>query len=182
MMHHHVDRRTLAAVVALCVATWVSPALAGFVPGGGNNEADCYAGLDVTGVTSSANRIECTEGDACDIGGCGDGACTFGFLICVNQPGVSGCTPPAAGLRILKAPEFIQSSIPVDLTGTACGRPFSFDLKLKRNGQKANKRVIRMKAFAATPTKPGKDQDSFTFICKPRTTDCPASPSAAFLP
>jgi hypothetical protein len=52
----------------------------------------------------------------------------------------------------------------------------------QRNGQKPNKRVIRMKATATSGTKPRKDQDSFTFVCLPRTSDCPASPSAAFLP
>jgi hypothetical protein len=172
--------RSLVSAVFLFVGSCVSPAFAGFVPGGGNSAADCYAGLDVTGVTSSTGRIECTEGDPCDTA-CGDGKCTFRFLICVNQPGVSGCTPPAAGLRIVRTPGPLQPSIPVDLTGAACGRPFSFDLKLKGNGQKSNKRVIRMKATAASGTKPRNDQDSFTFVCRPRTTDCPTSPSAAFL-
>lgn len=184
-MRHHIDRRTassLASVIALFVGTCVAPAFAGFVPGGGNAAADCYAGLDVTGVTSSTGRIECMEGDPCDIGACGDAKCTFHFLICANQPGVSGCTPPADGLRNVKTPGPFQSSIPVDLTGAACGRPFSFELQLKRNGQRPNKRVIRTTAFAASGTKPHKDRDSFTFVCTPRTGDCPSSPSAAFLP
>ena len=158
----------------LLLTALVSSAVAGFVPGGGNPTADCYGGLDVTGVDGATSRIECTEGDPCDFA-CGDGKCTFRFLICVNRTGVSGCTPPAAGLRIMTAPSFIQSSIPVDLDqGPACGRPFSFDLPLKRNGRKANRRVVRTRTTAAGATTPHKDQDTFTFVCKPRTTPCPS--------
>jgi hypothetical protein len=54
------------AAFALLVAALVSPAVAGFVPGGGNPAADCYGGLDVTGVDGATNRIEFTEGDPCD--------------------------------------------------------------------------------------------------------------------
>lgn len=186
-MRHQINRsagRGLAGGVAvLAVGTWVSLAFAGFVPGGGNSAADCYVGFDVTGVTGANSRIECTEGDPCDTGACGDGKCDFQFSICVNQAGVSGCTPPAGGLSGVNTPRPFRSGIPPSpLTGAACGSPLSLELKLKSGGQKSNKRVIRPKATAASGTKPRKDQDSFTFICEPRAGDCPASPSGAFLP
>jgi hypothetical protein len=57
----------------------------------------------------------------------------------------------------------------------------TLDLKLKKNGTKKNKRVIRAKATAASGVTPRKDQDSFLFLCLPRTSACPASPSGAFL-
>lgn len=176
--------RTLLSIAAavLAVAAYGSPARAGFVPGGGNAAADCYLGLDVTGVTTSGKRIECTEGDPCDVGACGDQTCTFRFDICVNQAGVSGCTVPAGGLSSVKAPGPLQAFLPADVTGAACGTPYSFDLRLKKNGTKQNKRAIRMRATALPGTKPRKDQDSFLFVCLPRTGDCPSSPSAAFLP
>ena len=168
----------LAAVAAIAVSA--APASGGFVPGGGNRAADCYAGFDVTGVTSASGRIECTEGDACDLA-CGDGKCTFRFSICANQSGVSGCTPPAGGLQTIKAPGALQGFLPVDLGSAACGTPASVEVKLKRNGQKSNKRVFRTKAIAVSGATPRKDQDSFTFVCNPRPGTCPSSPSGAFL-
>ncbi len=183
-MRHQSNQRAAASlaggVAALAVGAWVSLAFAGFVPGGGNSRADCYLGFDVAGVTASGGRIECTEGDPCDAGACGDEKCDFEFTICVNQAGVQGCTPPAGGLAAVNTPRDFRTGIP-SLTGAACGNPLSLELKLKKNGQKSNKRVIRPKATAAGGTRPRKDQDSFTFVCQPRTVECPASPSGAFL-
>jgi hypothetical protein len=185
-MRHQTDRSAarylVGGVAVLAVGTCVSLALAGFVPGGGNSAADCYMGFDVTGVSASNGRIECIEGDPCDTGPCGDAKCDFQFRICVNQSGVSGCTPPASGLTKVNTPGPFRSGIPPSLIGAACGSVLPLEVKLKSNGQKSNKRVIRSKATAASGTRPRKDQDSFTFMCKPRTSDCPASPSGAFLP
>jgi len=171
----------LAVLVGLFAAASVSPAGAGFVPGGGNATADCYAGLDVTGVDGATKRIECTEGDPCDVGKCGDGKCTFSVSVCVNQPGVPGCTPPAGGLDSVKPAAPFKSAAPKSLTGASCGTATTFDLKLKAKGKKSNKRAVRMQATAAAGTSPKKDQDQFLFVCLPRTTPCPSSPSAAFL-
>ncbi len=169
------------AVIGLFVAASVSPAAADFVAGGGNATADCYAGLDVTGVMGATRRIECTEGDPCDVGKCGDGKCTFEVSVCVNQTGVPGCTPPAGGLDSVKVGSPLRSSVPASRTGAMCGTATKFDLKLKAKGKRQNKREIRMKATAGAGTSPRKDQDQFLFVCLPRTTPCPSSPSAAFL-
>ncbi len=171
-------------LVALMILTGfsVSAAWAGFIGGGGKSEADCYAGLDVAGVSSaSGSQITCTEGDACDLSPCGDGKCTFQIKVCANQPGIQGCTPPAGGLSSLKMAGPLKSGVPSDLSGAVCGQEITLDLKLKKDGKKANKRVIRGKATAAGSVKPKKDQDSFQFVCLPRSTPCPASPSGAFV-
>lgn len=162
------------------LAACVSPAAAGFVPGGGAPKADCYAGVDVTGITNTAKKIVCVEGDPCDVGGCGDGKCTFQVSVCVNQSGVPGCTPPASGLDSVKAGG-LKKAVPSTLTSATCGEPTTFDLKLKEHGKRSNKRAIRMKATAMSGTSPRTDQDAFLFVCMPRTTECPSSPSPAFL-
>ena len=160
-----------------------SPAWAGFVGGGGNPEADCYAGLEVTGVSSpNGSRIDCTEGEACDTSPCGDGKCTFEIRVCPNRSGVSGCTPPAGGLASLQAAGPLKAGVPSNLAGATCGPSLTLDLKLKRDSQKSNRRVIRAKSKAAGSVKPRKDQDTFRFVCLPRTSQCPpASPSGAFV-
>jgi hypothetical protein len=178
-----VARYLAGGVIAFAVSSLGSLAFADFVPGGGNQASDCYMGFDVTGVTASGGKIECTEGDPCDTGACGDNKCDFQFTICVNRAGVQGCTPPAGGLSKVDTPGPFRSGIPPSpLTGAACGTPLSLELKLKDNGQRKNKRAIRPKATAVSGIQPRKDQDQFLFVCKPRSGACPpASPSGAFL-
>ena len=178
--HRRVDGFLAALIVFAGVSA--SAAWAGFIGGGGKSESDCYAGLDVSGVSSaSGSQIECTEGDPCDLSPCGDGKCTFGINVCVNRSGISGCTPPAGGLSSLKAAGPLKAGVPSNLAGEVCGPDLTLDLKLKKNGQKQNKRVIRAKATASGSVQPRKDQDSFKFVCLPRSGACPASPSGAFL-
>jgi hypothetical protein len=171
----------LAALI-VCGGLCAPDVWAGFIGGGGKSEADCYAGLDVTGVSSaSGSQITCTEGDPCDLSPCGDGKCTFGINVCANRSGISGCTPPSQGLASLKAAGPLKAGVPSNLTGEVCGPDITLDLKLKKNGQKKNKRVLRAKATAAGSVQAKKDQDSFQFICLPRSGSCPASPSGAFV-
>lgn len=175
-------RPHLSGLLVLSATLCASPAFAGFVGGGGNASADCYAGVDVTGISGgNGSKIECTEGDACDTGPCGDNKCTFEIRVCANESGISGCTPPEGGLSSLKAAGPLKSGAPSDLTIESCGSPVTLDLKLKKNGQKKNKRVIRAKATASGSANPAKDQDSFQFICLPRSGECGSSPSGAFL-
>jgi hypothetical protein len=159
------------AALIVCGGLCAPAVWAGFIGGGGKSDADCYAGLDVSGVSSaSGSQITCTEGDPCD-----------GINVCANRSGISGCTPPAEGLASLKAAGPLKAGVPSSLTGEVCGPDITLDLKLKKNGTKKNKRVIRAKATAAGSAQPKKDQDSFQFICLPRTGSCPASASAAFV-
>ena len=183
-MRTSTDRRlgNLLAAALVCAVLWAPAAWAGFIGGGGKSEADCYAGLDVAGVSSaSGSQIVCMEGDPCDLSPCGDGKCTFGINVCVNRSGISGCTPPAGGLASLKAAGPLKAGVPSNLTGEVCGQQIMLDLKLKKNGKKKNKRVIRAKATAAGSVQPKKDQDSFQFVCLPRSGSCPSSPSGAFV-
>jgi len=176
-----VGRRLGGGAVALgAVACFSTLAFAGFVPGGGNPASDCYMGFDVTGVTSQTGRIECIEGDPCDAGACGDNKCTFQFNVCVNQPGLTGCTPPSGGLATVKTPGPFRSGIPSSLTGAVCGSPLTLDLKLKGKGSRSNSRTVRPRATAPGGTTPRRDRDAFNFVCLPRTTPC-GSPSGAFL-
>jgi hypothetical protein len=140
----------------------------------------CYMGFDVTGVTSQTGRIECIEGDPCDAGTCGDDKCTFQFRVCVNQAGVTGCTPPSGGFATVKTPGPFRSRIPSPLTGAVCGSPLTLDLKLKANGGRSNSRTVRPRATAPAGTTPRRDRDPFNFVCLPRTSPC-ASPGGAFL-
>lgn len=168
---------------AFAAGIWMTGvAIAGFVPGGGKAASDCYLGFEVTGVTSSNGRVECVEGEACDVGGCGDNKCTFEAAVCVNQPGVAGCTPPSGGLASARAPGPFRSAVPSDLSGSACGAFVNLDVKLKRNSTKGGSRAVRPRASAAAGTSPRTDKDAFNFVCVPRTTPCPpASPSGAFV-
>jgi hypothetical protein len=116
-------------VLILVAGLLVPPAWSGFIGGGGKSESDCYAGLDVTGVSSaSGSRIECTEGDDCDQSPCGDGKCTFDISVCANRSGISGCTPPAGGLASLKLANPLKPGVPSNLTGAICGSDLTLDL------------------------------------------------------
>src|SRR5262249_8790053 len=120
----------LLAALIVCGALSAPAAWAGFIGGGGKANSDCYAGLDVTGVSSTGgSRIVCMEGDPCDLSPCGDGKCTFGINICVNQSGISGCTPPAGGLKSLQAAGPLKAGVPSSLTGEVCGPDERLDLK-----------------------------------------------------
>jgi hypothetical protein len=167
----------------LAAGLWLSGvALAGFVPGGGKVTSDCYLGFEVTGVTSSTGRAECVEGEACDLGECGDNKCTFQLAVCINQSSVPGCIPPSGGLASVKTPGPFRAGIPAPpLTGPTCGPPLALEVKLKNHGKRSNGRTVRPRASAVAGTSPRTDRDAFNFVCVPRTTPCPASPSGAFL-
>ena len=161
----------------LAAGLWLSGvALAGFVPGGGKPASDCYLGFEVTGVTSSTGRAECVEGEACDVGECGDSKCTFELAVCVNQLGVPGCTPPSGGLASVKTPGPFKAGIPAPpWSGPMCGLPLTLDVKLKDHGKRGNGRTVRPRASAAAGTNPRQDRDAFNFVCVPRTTPCAPS-------
>jgi|GEM_PF-755110 len=168
------DSRGYLAVAAVLMLVAVTPTTAGIVPGGGPAASDCYAVLDVQGVESSSvqkgKKITCTDGDACDAGTCGDGRCTMRTAVCVNQSGLSGCTPPGS-LQQLKVRGKASLPIPA-LEGAVCAAAGDVDVPTKK-GKKPGKLKLTMLAKAPKGTKPPKDVDSVQMICLPRTTDCP---------
>jgi hypothetical protein len=76
-------------------------AAAGLVPGGGAAKSDCYAELEVNGITNPGdvkkNKIVlCTDGEACDAGECGDDRCDVRSCPRVNQTNLSPAPPSAS--------------------------------------------------------------------------------------
>jgi hypothetical protein len=175
----------------LALGLGASIAFAGLIPGGGSGKSDCYFELDVQGIENPSDRVQnnkvvlCTDGEACDSGPCGDDLCEMKIAACINQtdPNLPDCTPPT-GLDKAKVPGAFNIEIPQVLEGSACGAFLDVDVavKVKRNGTKTfGKAKIKGIGRGVKGTKPRKDTDNFSIRCYPRTVECPASPSGAFL-
>src|SRR5262245_49595721 len=133
----------VAGVFAVTLAL-TTPAVATMVPGSGRAISNCYAVLDVqgTGALTSPRLLTCVDGDAsCDLDGQCDDRCLFGLSICINQPGLGGCTPPSslASVRSRFKPAAIQLRPPTVLQGNACSPSLlgSVAVKVRRNGKKS---------------------------------------------
>lgn len=95
------------------------------IPGGGPEKSDCYVvpGVEGTRGPTTARTLDCVDGElSCDLDGQCDDQCQFGLRVCVNQPGLSGCTPPSAldGLRLRDSPPNVTLSPPAGLQGAVC--------------------------------------------------------------
>jgi len=171
-------------------------ASAGLIPGGGPTKSDCYAELNVDGITNPSTRVQknktvlITDGDVGDTGPCGDNKCTVKVAVCINQkdPNLTDCTPPAS-LDKLNVKGAVNITVPQLLTGSACGAfvtgEISEKVKLNPDGtvKKAKLGKAKFKVTAKGPkgTKPRSDVDNVIIQCLPRTVACPASASGAFL-
>ncbi len=116
-----------ALAVTLALAT---DAVATIVPGSGRAISNCYAVLDVEGTTAltTSRLLTCEDGDpSCDLDGQCNDQCLFGLSICINQPGMAGCTPPSAlsSVRAHFKPARVQLHPPTELQGNACSPPLS---------------------------------------------------------
>jgi len=171
-------------MAALIAALGASPAAAGILFGG-TGTSDCYGALSVEKVEAGGpyvstrgktTTITCTDGDPCDAGACGDGACTFQVAGCINQPGLAGCTPPAA-LQQFRVKGKLNVKVPSVLQGSACGAfvDGTVQTKKKKKGDKPGKVTLNVLAKAPKGTKPRADTDRFQFVCQPRTTACPTT-------
>jgi hypothetical protein len=138
------------------------------VRGGGPVKSDCYVELDVQGATDiKGNKtVTCTDGDPCDADGT-SGTCTFKVALCPNQV-FSGCTthPPVTLSGKSVAPSGPLTP-PTDLSGSDCGPFADVKVSLKKNGKKAGKTVLHVKA-KVIGGKPKTDVDNVKLICKPR--------------
>src|SRR5262245_54967567 len=129
----------LLFAAALASAAFVAhPAAALLIPGGPTKSAaaDCYGVLSVEPLQASnvtlnengAPTVAASDGgDTCDLDTQVNGTCTFGVSVCINQPGVEGCTPPSGldkvtasgkakgggGKLVIAAPQLLE--------GSACG-------------------------------------------------------------
>src|SRR5215469_2955423 len=133
----------LAAALAATVAL-ATDAVATILPGSGRAIGNCYAVLDVEGTSAitTSRLLTCEDGDpSCDLDGQCNDQCLFGLSICINQPGLAGCTPPSAltSVRPHFKPASIQLRAPTVLEGNTCSTPLlsGIAVKVRHNGKKA---------------------------------------------
>src|SRR5262245_57245256 len=139
MTKHPRTRVTMAAAFVFGLVLGCSNAADAYYAGGGKKpENDCligYDGIDDSNVTLEGKKqnkpvVHCTDCDpSCDKDGSStpNGSCTFELGVCLNHPGVEGCTP-AAGLDSAKASAKasgtkgkIDVQVPALLEGSDCG-------------------------------------------------------------
>lgn len=171
--------KSLAIAISAMVLAGAGVAGAGLISGG-TGKSDCYVGIDVAGVENGTSSVEgnrkilCVDGDACDTGACGDGACAMSVAVCWNQvdPRVPACNPPA-GVDRLTVKKSIAPSLPPILQGDGCSPPAAVTVKTTKNGRKPGRLKITATAKAPKGTKPSKDRDTFILECRPRIGACP---------
>src|SRR2546425_11892669 len=134
---HEIRRIARGPLAVACVLLLSFPAgqpvWATMLAGGGPSPSDCYVTLDVPGsrAATAANVLECQDGDpTCDQDGTCNNACRFRVAVCVNQPGLPGCTPPAALQSVSGKVKGVPLAVPV-LSGAACGAPTDLDVPQK---------------------------------------------------
>ena len=153
---------------ATTTTTLPGAAARNLVLGGGPVKSDCYVELDVQRATDiKGNKtVTCTDGDPCDADGT-SGTCTFKVALCPNQV-LSGCTthPPVTLSGKSVAPSGPLTP-PADLSGSDCGPFADVKVSLKKNGTKAGKMVLHVKA-KGTGGKRKTDVDNVKLICRPR--------------
>jgi len=170
-------------------STTTSTTLAGLIPGGPASKtvSDCYLELRIVGVengTSSVEenrKVQCTDGDPCDLGPCGDDRCDMRLAACVNQldSNLADCVPPAGGLQRASIRSKLDLQAPSLLTGPGC-TPFvdvGVDARFDKSGhylEKKSRAKLKGKARALPGTKPRTDTDKWILQCLRRLTTCPA--------
>jgi hypothetical protein len=175
----------LASTVALATG-----AFATVIPGGGPARSDCYVVLDVEGTKSPASSrlLTCEDGDAtCDLDGQCNDRCLVGMSICINQPGLAGCTPPSAltSVRARFKPARIQLRPPTVLQGSVCSTPLTTGIavKVRPNGKKAPGQLrASVLAKAGAGTRPRMDGDTYIVKCLPRVGPCPTTTTSTTVP
>jgi hypothetical protein len=190
-------RARRSILMALCLGLAGTLAVIGasradLVPGGGPAKSDCYGELDVRGAAnpgSTGNQVknnkvvECTDGEACDQGACGDNSCTFSVAVCYNQSDPTGMCHAPANLDSLKvkAKGSVKLNVqaPQLLPGSACGAfvDGTLTVQLKKNGKPKSIPKTKLMIVAKGPkgTKPRTDEDEIVLKCLPRTTPCPTA-------
>src|SRR5438093_3432431 len=176
---------------AVAVTLSVARQTAARILGGHGTKTDCFSvfeGIDATG--GATPKVRCMDGDpSCDHDGdCHNGSCTFQFRVCINQKDVSGCTPPTAGLKKIRAippkyHSFTGGLSGSKLTQTVCGDQGDVVVKLRgKTKNKPGRQQIRV--FAQANGAPP-DSDLVNLFCLPRpagqacpttTTTLPACP------
>src|SRR5262245_5876728 len=173
--------RIAAALVA--TLTLATDAVATIVPGSGGATSNCYAVLDVEGTKAptSPGMLTCEDGDpTCDLDGQCNDECLFGLRICINQPGLGGCTPPSAltSVRTRFKPARVQLRPPTVLQGNVCSTALGsmVAVRVRPNGRKAPGQLrAKILARAVSGTRPRIDRDTDIIKCLPRVGPCPTT-------
>jgi hypothetical protein len=177
-----------------------------YYAGGGKDAAkgnDCLIGYEfvdpdqLTDPGTKKQAFVCKDCDpSCDLDGVNtpNGSCTMAAGACINQGGVTGCTP-ASGLDKATAKGKVQGvkgaagKVVIDtsqlLQGSACGAMVDVVMPLKstKKGLKERKAKIKLSALLKKNKSAGiskrKDKDKLTYICQPRPEGeaCPAPPT-----
>src|SRR5437879_7403838 len=137
------------------------------IAGGGPAATDCFIAWSGMQAMSEA----CIDGQACDIDGKVDGACTLGLQGCINVPGLGACTP--AGLsgpptvtpsKTLTGQALAAALHALDPSTHACTPPgLGLPLKLSLAGINPGKAH-----FTVTASSSGKrDRDKLRLSCTP---------------
>ena len=185
-----ITRNVLA--VALLVGLGHAPGAHAYFAGGGKDAQkgnDCligYDGIDDSDVVLDGKKqvVQCMDCDpSCDHDGAAEanGTCTFQVGVCIDQAGVTGCTPPA-GLDKAKASGKVRGvkgkvdvQVPQLLQGPACGGLLNLDVPVKqtKKGAKDGSGTVKLSAQVKKNKAEGiekarKDKDKVTFVCMPR--------------
>src|SRR5262245_22361736 len=184
----------IAAALASTIA-FATGAFATVIPGGGPAKSDCYIVLDVEGTRALRSKriLECVDGDPnCDLDRVTNDQCEFGLRVCVNRPGMPGCTPPSAldSLRLRYSPPTVRLRPPDVLEGPVCSdtvkagvaviqRP---NVRCNNLGCFGRKRPGRARIVARVQapkgTRPRFRRDFYVLRCLPRVSPAPATESA----
>src|SRR5262245_39987356 len=171
----------IAPALASTIA-FATGAFATVIPGGGPARSACYVVLDGAGTRAlrTARILECVDGDpSCDLDGLCNDRCEFGLRVCINQPGLAGCTPPRAldRLRLRYTPPTVTVRPPAVLQGPVCGdavdarvaviqRPNVACTSAVCSGRKRPGRaLVTAIARAVRGTRPRFDRDSYVLRC-----------------
>src|SRR5262249_16718168 len=166
------------------------------IPGGGPEKSDCYVVLAVEGTRALRTKriLECPDGDpSCDLDGLCNDQCRFGLRVCINQPGLAGCTPPRAldRLRLRYSPPTVTLRAPAVLQGPVCSdtveagvaviqRPNVACTSAACSGRKRPGRArVTASARAVRGTQPRFARNSYVLRCLPRVGPCPQMTTTA---
>ena len=134
------------------------------VTGKGNPAGKCF--VTVEGLAATADgRALCVDGDpACDADGVANGACAFGFMICVADV-LSGCH--ASTITAVKAtPESLNVALPaVPASAPTCGPATQVVVPLTRHGRGVGRRTLTL--TAENTGKPKHGRNRIRFQCRP---------------
>ena len=190
---------TRAVAAAICGAVVLGVAgggAAGLIPGGGSGRSDCYAELDVAGITNPSDRVQknkivlCTDGEACDTGPGGDNQCDVRVALCINQtdPNLPDCTPPASLRRVTVTDQRkvkLNLAVPQLLEGSACGAfiDATIPVRVSKKGKVLGPGEAKVKITAHVPkgTKSRSDGDAITIKCFPCTMACSPSTTTTLI-